>query len=103
MTFKFNEHSMKFHYYRNGRKQGPITNDQLAAFVRQGIIVPTSILETETGYRGEACQIPGLFAFSTSANHPGMQTRRQSPHEMTTGRLPAECTKMPTERFAFSL
>lgn len=55
-----------FYYGADGRKQGPITHAALESLVRQGVISPQTQLETDTGHRGQAGQIPGLFAASTT-------------------------------------
>ncbi|MGL6194915.1 MAG: DUF4282 domain-containing protein, partial [Thermoguttaceae bacterium] len=44
----------------DGIKQGPINDQQLQSLVKQGIIVPTTIMETDSGHKGQARQIPGL-------------------------------------------
>ena len=51
------------YYYpdANGQKHGPVTEQQLRALAAQGIITPTTPLETNTGYKGVAGQIKGLF------------------------------------------
>jgi hypothetical protein len=52
-----------FYYYdHNGRKIGPMNNAQLKALAMQGIIVPDTQLEADTGHTGKAGQINGLFA-----------------------------------------
>ena len=45
----------------NGRKQGPRSFRQIQEMIPQGIITPTTPLETDTGHRGVAGQFPGLF------------------------------------------
>ena len=44
----------------NGHKQGPISEERLKELAAQGIIEPNTSLETESGHRGTAGQIPGL-------------------------------------------
>jgi uncharacterized membrane protein len=52
-----------FYYYDdNGRKIGPMNNAQLKALAVQGVIVPDTQLEADTGHSGKAGQIKGLFA-----------------------------------------
>lgn len=52
----------KFFYLdASGQKQGPVNNQQLRAMVTQGIITPQTQLETESGHKGVAGQIKGLF------------------------------------------
>ncbi len=50
-------------YYHNasGQKIGPVNEQQLHALVAQGVIGPQTPLETDTGHKGQAGQIPGLF------------------------------------------
>jgi len=50
-------------YYTDttGQKRGLINNDQLKALVVRGIITPDTLLETDTGKKGKAGQIKGLF------------------------------------------
>ncbi|MGL4593833.1 MAG: double zinc ribbon domain-containing protein [Thermoguttaceae bacterium] len=45
----------------DGIKQGPINDQQLQSLVKQGIIVPTTVMETDGGHTGQAGQIPNLF------------------------------------------
>ena len=45
----------------NGNKQGPYNEQQLQSGIAKGIITPTTPLETDTGHKGLAGQIPGLF------------------------------------------
>lgn len=45
----------------NGQRQGPINNQQLRKLVTQGIITPQTQLETDSGHKGFAGQIKGLF------------------------------------------
>jgi len=44
----------------NGVKRGPVNDQQLQALVAQGVITPSTLLETEGGHKGTAGQIPGL-------------------------------------------
>lgn len=50
-----------FYFDPNGQKQGPIDNEQLQELVSQGIITPETSLETETGHKEVAGQIPDLI------------------------------------------
>jgi hypothetical protein len=45
----------------NGVSQGPVNEPQLKALAAQGIINPQTQMATNTGHRGLAGQIPGLF------------------------------------------
>ncbi|GHT46135.1 hypothetical protein FACS189454_06790 [Planctomycetales bacterium] len=53
-----------FYYDANGQKQGPITQQELKSLVTQGLITPGTPLETESGHKGKAGQIKGLFPVS---------------------------------------
>jgi len=50
-----------FYTDANGQKQGAISPSQLKELVAQGIITPDTLLETDTGHKGKAGQIKGLF------------------------------------------
>jgi len=53
----------KYYYIdANGQRQGPVTSQQLKALAAQGVINPQTPLMTESGHKGLAGQIPGLFA-----------------------------------------
>ena len=45
----------------NGLKQGPVSDLQLKALAERGVILPDTLLETDTGHKGKAGQIRGLF------------------------------------------
>jgi len=47
-----------------GQQQGPVSNSQLKALAAQGIIEPDTLLETDTGKKGKASQVKGLFPAS---------------------------------------
>ena len=51
-----------FYYDQQGQKIGPITDSELRELIDQGLILPDTKLETDTGHSGKARQIPGLFA-----------------------------------------
>ncbi|MBO7722912.1 MAG: zinc ribbon domain-containing protein [Thermoguttaceae bacterium] len=50
-----------FYHDDAGIKQGPIDDAQLKALCQSGTITPKTDLETESGYRGKAGQVRGLF------------------------------------------
>ena len=52
---------MYFYTDENGQQQGPIDDSTLRILVAQKTITPQTPLETESGHRGLAGQIPGLF------------------------------------------
>jgi hypothetical protein len=69
-----------FYTDANGHRQGPVDKQQFNALAAQGIITPTTPMETEGGHTGVAGQIPGLnfnrtsvppFAQTVSAPPPG--------------------------------
>jgi len=45
----------------HGQKQGPVNDQQLKTLATKGVIVPDTPLATDTGHKGLAGQIPGLF------------------------------------------
>ncbi|GHT20806.1 hypothetical protein FACS189419_00620 [Planctomycetales bacterium] len=49
-----------FYYDANGQKFGPVNDGQLKTLALRGIITPQTQLETESGQKGLAGQIPGL-------------------------------------------
>ena len=49
-----------FRYDASGQKRGPFNEQQLQTLAAQGKILPTTPLETDTGYKGVAGQIPSL-------------------------------------------
>lgn len=50
-----------FYHDASGVRQGPIDHQQLQVLVVRRVIVPTTPLETDTGHKGVAGQIPKLF------------------------------------------
>lgn len=54
----------------NGQRQGAFTSSQLKALVAQGIITPDTPLETDTGHKGLAGQVKGLFPVPSTASAP---------------------------------
>jgi len=50
-----------WYYYNDGKKHGPITSSALKALAEQGVITSTTPLETESGRKGPAGKVPGLF------------------------------------------
>ena len=63
---------MANYYYNdsNGNKLGPYNEQALKSLITQGIITPTTPLETEGGHTGLAGQIPGLFDSSSKDDTP---------------------------------
>lgn len=62
--------AMFYYYDQLGRRQGPINSAQIKALVDHGVITPDTMMETETGHRGKASQLPNLFP-SAPAGEPG--------------------------------
>ena len=50
-----------FYFDQTNQKQGPVSEQQLKELAAQGIIGPHTPMETDTGHKGVAGQIPGLF------------------------------------------
>ena len=59
----------------NGQKQGPVNDQQLQVLAARGIITPDTPLATDTGHKGKAGQIRGLF---NTAPSPFVQPAPQS-------------------------
>jgi len=50
-----------FYFDQTNQKRGPVSEQQLKELAVQGLIGPHTPMETDTGHRGVAGQIPGLF------------------------------------------
>ena len=50
-----------FYFDQTGQRQGPLNESQVKQLAMQGIIRPSTSIETDTGRKGTAGQIPGLF------------------------------------------
>jgi len=59
-----------FYYDDNGYKYGPVSEQQIQSMAEQGIINPNTPLESDTGHKGTAGQIPGLFAATSPQPDP---------------------------------
>lgn len=46
----------------SGTRRGPINDLQLKELVKRGTILPETDMETESGHKGKAGQVPGLFS-----------------------------------------
>lgn len=55
-----------FYFDNLGQKQGPVNDQQLQALAARGTITPQTQLETDSGHKGMAGQIPGLFPATPS-------------------------------------
>jgi len=62
-----------FYFDQNNQKLGPVTEEQLKELATQGAITPQTPMETDTGHKGVAGQIPGM-TFGTAAPNPFAQT-----------------------------
>ena len=62
-----------FYTDANGQKHGPINDQLLRVLVTQNKIRPDTSLETDTGYKGVAGQIPGLFVATPPQPPPPIQ------------------------------
>ncbi|MGL4944516.1 MAG: hypothetical protein ACRC46_15145 [Thermoguttaceae bacterium] len=62
-TFHRSNTAMPNYFYHDASsvRQGPIDDQQLQVLVARRVIVPTTPLETDTGHKGLAGQIPNLF------------------------------------------
>ena len=56
-----------------GNKCGPLTVEQLQTLAYQGVVTPTTPLETDGGHRGLAGKVSGL-KFPVAAPPPSTQT-----------------------------
>ena len=56
-----------FYIDANGQKQGPVSDSQLKTLAEQQVIQPNTLLATDTGKRGTAGQIRGLFPADSPA------------------------------------
>ena len=72
---------MPNYYYFNasGQKYGLVSDQQLQALAAQGVITPSTPLETEGGHKGLAGQIPGL-KFNTAPPPSFVQQEHTTPY-----------------------
>ena len=71
-----------FYIDTNGQKQGLVNDEQLKELAAQGVINANTLLETESGRKGTAGQIPGL-KFDTTPP-PSAQTAQASQNRTRT-------------------
>lgn len=83
-----------FYYDANGQKFGPVNDVQLKSLATQGVINPQTPLETDSGHRGQAGQIPGLFATPAPAN-PFAATPQPVPHNAAGQHVPVNLPSNP--------
>ena len=67
-----------FYFDQHNQKLGPVTEEQLKELAAQGAITPQTPMETDTGHKGVAGQIPGM-TFGTAAPNPFAQQPPPSP------------------------
>ena len=58
-----------FYFDQNGQKQGPVNRDQLKLLTLRGVVESHTPIESDTGRKGVAGDIPNLF-FSASPSPP---------------------------------
>jgi hypothetical protein len=63
-----------FYYDQTNQKQGPVSEQQLKALAAQGAIGPSTPMETDTGHKGTAGQIPGLNFNAAATSQPRQTT-----------------------------
>ena len=63
----------------NGQRQGPVDTPGLRRLIEFGVIGPNTPLETDTGHKGVARQIPGLFVAGASPSVQPMPTHPAAP------------------------
>jgi len=74
-----------FYTDENGQRQGPCNVQQLQTLVDMGILTPDSPLETDTGHKGNAGQIPGLRFITVPPPSPYPRTTDNTfQHETST-------------------
>ena len=92
-----------FYTDANGEKQGPIKEQQLRKLAAQGVIRPDTPLETTSGHKGSAKQIPGI-RFNTAAVNPFAVTEQSAlTKQAEQARLEAETSTIVAEVAAYNL
>ncbi|MDR0522793.1 MAG: DUF4339 domain-containing protein [Planctomycetaceae bacterium] len=59
-----------FYYDNNGQKQGPVTGSQLKQLAAQGLVLPETVIETETGRQVTAKEVKGLLSEPATVHVP---------------------------------
>jgi len=67
-----------FYFDQNYQKQGPVSEERLRELAAQGLITPNSPVESDTGHKGVAGQLPSL-TFGTAAPTPSAQPTQTPP------------------------
>ena len=84
-----------FYYDNNGQKQGPITTERLKGLTKQGVILPDTMVENESGRQVIAEKIQGLH-FSE------MRCTESVPVEPSSAELnPFSDARPPVQEFSF--
>ena len=96
-----NELFTYFYIDANGQKQGPINDQQLQTLVARGIITPHTPMETDTGYKGMAGQIPGLeFPELMPKEGPEYQYQEEVKHHNSPSKSPISTTRSKQTQLA---
>ncbi|MDR0329019.1 MAG: DUF4339 domain-containing protein [Planctomycetaceae bacterium] len=66
-----------------GNRRGPYYEQQLQAMAAQGTITPSTPLESDTGHKGLAGQIPGLFPVAPPSPFPSSRPGTSSTTEFS--------------------
>jgi len=94
---------MQWYYTVNGRQEGPVDEETLARFARQGALKPTDFVWNET--MGEtwqqASEIPGLFGVATPAESAGEVAAESSVRVPEQGPLPGRISCVAPVRRAW--
>ena len=86
-----------FYTDTSGKKQGPIKEQQLRKLAAQGTIYPSTPVETTSGHKGTAKQIPGI-RFNGANPNPFTATERAGLAKRAEGaRLEAEMSTIVAE------
>ena len=93
-----------FYTDANGQKQGPINDEQLRTLAARGVVTPDTPLETDSGYKGVAGQIPGLDFNNTVNTSPKQRgTGTQDTYARKASALANKARFCPTNvKFLFS-
>ena len=59
-----------FYFDQTNQKRGPVSESQLRELAAKGLIGTHTPMETDTGHKGVAGQIPGLFSTQGTASSP---------------------------------
>lgn len=89
-----------FYTDANGKKQGPVNDQQLKTLARTGVISPDTPLETDTGKERVAGQISGLKFSSTSSPPSPTQAAQEVPGSQSTAKqfFCTNCGKIVSEQ-----